>query len=125
MKGALLMCGAGVLLLLALTPRGAEACARCNREEPKCEAANWRTCQVTQVSPIHYTCTESYAECAWVYNALEVSIDGSLARAESGPDSGIRDADGERRGCHGLVLERSVSAERGAQVRRESSRIVI
>jgi hypothetical protein len=125
MKRALLVCSAGTLLLFALTPRGAEACARCSRTEPVCEAANWRTCQVTQVSPTSALCTESYAECAWVYNALEVSADGSLARAEGTAGSTVRDASGDVRGCHGLVVGRSATAERSARVRSESSRIVI
>lgn len=125
MKRTFLMCSVGTLLLFGFNPRAAEACSRCNREQPMCEAANWRMCQVMQVSPTQYMCTESFSQCAWVYNALEISVDGSLAQAEDARDSTRGDVKGEVRGCHGLLLERAATSERSAQVRRESSRIVI
>lgn len=115
----------GCLSAFALlgSAREADACSWCSTSRPRCEAANYSWCNANAKLLI---CDQGYANCAWVYNADEVSADGSLATLAS-TDSPTVESEGkdEVRGCHGLILERDPSAERVAAVRSETRRIVL
>lgn len=120
-KLVLVLVAAAVVLLV---PTGeAVACNWCSQDAPRCEPANYRRCAAY---PKLLMCDEVWANCAWVYNAEEVSADGSLATYASSTELiGGREATPESRGCHGLITERNPSAERIATIRGTSGRIVI
>jgi hypothetical protein len=121
---AMILAGAVAAAGFLAVPGEANGCSSCSTQSPSCTPSNYSRCSVWRNADQTFTCVSSYENCAWVQNVSDLSVDGSLAvwAAEGGTGAPAVAAAGEAtRGCHGLIVERSYSSERVAEIRAETS----